>query len=256
MNEQVPRKVRVQGWLAAKTIHAWMRTLRYRAVFADHSTDPRFPSDKPRIYVFWHEYILLPLYLRPHCNLSMLLSRHKDGDILAQIAGNTGFGCVRGSTSRGGTAALLEMTRRGKSSHLTITPDGPRGPRRQLAIGPIYLASRLGLPIVPLGFGMDRPWRLGSWDRFAIPRPFSRARAVVGSEIHIAGDLDREALEQRRREVEFQLTQLTVQAEAWAADGQARTGEVRERQRTATSQQPVTPRKPAAAEPMQPRKSA
>ena len=236
MSNQVPWKVQFQGWAAAKGIHAWMRTLEYRAVFADHATDPRFESDKPRIYVFWHEYILLPLYLRPHCNLSMLLSRHKGADILAQIAHSTGFGCVRGSTSRGGTAALLELTRRGKNSHLTITPDGPRGPRRELAIGPLFLASRLGLPIVPLGFGLDRPWRLNSWDRFAIPRPFSRARALLGSEIHIPENLDRDQLETRRQEVERELTRLTEEAETWAVSGKPLDGEVRERKRVKTSE--------------------
>lgn len=237
MNNSVPWKVRLGGFAAAKGIHAWMSTLKYRAIFQDPAVDPCLESERPRVYVFWHEYILLPLYLRPHCNLAMLLSRHKDGDILAQVARHTGFGCVRGSTSRGGTAALLELTRRGKDTHLTITPDGPRGPRRQLAIGPVYLASRLGLPIVPIGFGVDRPWRLNSWDRFAVPRPFSQVRAMVGREINIPQGLEREELEDRRLEVEQRLTHLTVDAEDWAASGESRAGEVRERKRTKTAQQ-------------------
>ncbi len=250
MNTPVPWKVRLAGYAAAKGIQAWMGTLRYRALWHDQTVDPRFESERPRIYVFWHEYILLPLYLRPHCNLAMLLSRHKDADILARVAHHTGFGCVRGSTNKGATAALLELTRRGKNTHLTITPDGPRGPRRKLAIGPVYLASRLGLPIVPLGFGLDRPWRMKSWDSFAVPRPFSQARGVVGPEIHIPAGLERGELELRRQDVEQQLTNLTVEAEDWATSGTRREGEVREKSRIllpspATEDAVVVPFKPA-----------
>ena len=134
----------------------------------------------PRIYIFWHENILMPLYLRGHCNLAMLLSQHGDAEILARVAYHMGFDCVRGSTYRGGAQAIWELFGRSRHQHLTITPDGPRGPRRQLAQGPIYLASRLQLPLVPMGLGYDRPWRMNSWDRFAVPRPFSRGRAVIG----------------------------------------------------------------------------
>jgi lysophospholipid acyltransferase (LPLAT)-like uncharacterized protein len=232
MSQSVPWKVRLGGLAAAKGIHAWMSTLKYRALFHDQAVDPRFGSEQPRIYVFWHEYILLPLYLRPHCNLSMLLSRHKDADILARVAHHTGFGCVRGSTNRGATAALLELSRRGKHMHLAITPDGPRGPRRQLAIGPVFLASRLGLPIVPMGFGLDRPWRMKSWDRFAVPRPFSQARGLMGPEIRVPEGIARDKLEGCRQEIERVLTDLTVEAEAWAASGSHRVGEVSERRRS------------------------
>ncbi|MEM8945171.1 MAG: lysophospholipid acyltransferase family protein [Planctomycetota bacterium] len=245
MNKSVPRKVRVGGYLAAKGIRAWMSTLQYRAWFHDQANDPRFGTKQPRIYVFWHEYILIPLYLRRNCDLAMLLSRHKDADVLAEVARHGGFECVRGSSNKGAAAALLEMKRRGKDMHLTITPDGPRGPRRQLAIGPVYLASRLGLPIVPLGFGLSGPWRMNSWDQFALPRPFSRARGVIGPEIHVPPKLDREDLEVCRLDVERILTDLTVEAEDWAASGAHRAGEVRERSRSRVSD-PAEMRLPSA----------
>ena len=236
MSKPISWKIKLGGWVASQGIRAWMSSLRYRAFYSDNSVDPRFSSTQPRIYVFWHEYILIPLYLRGDCNLAMLLSRHKDADILERVAYHMGFDCVRGSTNRGATAALLELSRRGRHMNLTITPDGPRGPRRQLAIGPIYLASRLGLPIVPLGFGLDRPWRAKSWDRFAVPRPFSQVRGVVGQEIPIPSDLTREQLEYHRQMVEQVLTELTIDAEQWAAGGANREGEVRERRRSQTSQ--------------------
>ncbi|MCG8450001.1 MAG: lysophospholipid acyltransferase family protein [Pirellulales bacterium] len=217
---------KLAGLAAAKGIEAWMSTLQYRTFAYEEGIDPRLGCTKPRIYVFWHEYIFLPLYIRPHCNLVMLLSRHKDAEILARVAHHMGFDCVRGSTKRGGATALLEMRRHGRHMHLTMTPDGPRGPRRELSTGPIFLASKLGLPIVPLGFGYDRPWRMNSWDKFAVPRPFSRARSVLGPEIHVPANLERDDLETYRQSVERLLTDLTDEAEDWAVSGAHRQGEI------------------------------
>ena len=218
------------GLLGAWAVNQWMRTLDYRAAFYDPHVDPVHPATTPRIYVFWHENILFPLYLRGRCRLTMLLSRHRDADVLARVAHHMGFECVRGSTFRGATTALRELAAKGKSQHLTLTPDGPRGPRRRLAQGPIYLASKLQLPIVAMGFGYDRPWRLKSWDRFAMPKPFSRARAVVSPPLEIPPRLNREQSEVCRVRLERLLTQLTVEAEAWAQAGTRKVGEVPIRQ--------------------------
>ncbi len=218
------------GLLAASTVRAWMSTLDYRAVFYDPTIDPVDPRYRgQKIYIFWHENILFPLYLRGHCNMAMLLSRHRDADILTEVADHLGFEFVRGSTFGGGTAALRELLRRSRNMNLTITPDGPRGPRRVLAQGPIYLSSKLGMPLVAMGFGYDRPWRLGSWDRFAIPKPYSRARAVVSPAMVIPPNLDREGVEHYRLKVERMLNRLTNEAEAWAESGSPKMGEVPER---------------------------
>ena len=174
------------GLLASAAIRHWMATLDYKAAYYDRAIDPIFPQCQGnKIYLFWHEYILFPLYLRGHCNLSMLLSRHRDAEILSHVAHHLGFDFVRGSTNRGGVSALRELLAKSRRMHLTITPDGPRGPRRVMAPGPIYLASKLGLPLVLMGYAYDRPWRLPSWDRFAIPRPCSRARAIATGEIFV-----------------------------------------------------------------------
>ncbi|MEZ6074563.1 MAG: DUF374 domain-containing protein [Pirellulaceae bacterium] len=106
--------------------------------------------DGPAIYVFWHETIPLPIYMRPNCRLSMLLSQHQDAEVLSHVAHFAGLQVVRGSSNRGGTSALRTMIERGKGMSLAITPDGPRGPRRVLAQGCIYLSSRLQIPIVPI----------------------------------------------------------------------------------------------------------
>jgi lysophospholipid acyltransferase (LPLAT)-like uncharacterized protein len=233
MGRKKKKKFRVPGFvmdlgghLTAVGVGAYMRSLDYRAAFYDRSIDPALGFDCPRIYVFWHENILIPLYLRGHCNLAMLLSQHGDADILARVARNFGFDCVRGSTYKGAARAIWELTERSKRQHLTITPDGPRGPRRQMALGPIYLASRLQMPLVVMGFGYDRPWRINSWDRFALPRPFSRARAILGPPMMLPPALDRDGLEHCRLRAERLLNCLTVEAEAWAAAGTSKAGEI------------------------------
>jgi lysophospholipid acyltransferase (LPLAT)-like uncharacterized protein len=218
--------IKLGGLAAAEGIRAWMSTLEYRAVFYDRSVDPALGVGGQRIYIFWHENILIPLYLRGHCNLAMLLSQHADAEILARVAYHMGFDCVRGSTYRGGARAIWELLDRSRSQHLTITPDGPRGPRRHLAQGPIFLASKLQLPLVVMGFGYDRPWRANSWDRFAVPRPYSQARAIIGPPLTLPKDLDRDGLETCRVRVERLLNSLTQEAEAWAAAGSRKAGEV------------------------------
>src|SRR5688500_9202849 len=170
-----------------------MATLECQVAYYDPVVDPtREEYDgRQRIYVFWHEYLLLPLYMRGHCNLSMLVSRHRDGEFIARVGQHMGFEFVRGSTTRGGVSALLEMRDRSRKMNLAVTPDGPKGPRRVMAPGAVFLASRLNMPLVIIAIGYDRPWRAGSWDRFALPRPFSRARAIVGPQIEIPSDVDR-----------------------------------------------------------------
>ena len=218
----------IGAWSLVSTaaIRQWMGTLDYRVEFGDPEVDPvhhRFRGGK--IYVFWHENILMPLYLRGHSNISMLLSRHADANILDRVARMMGFGIVRGSTFRGGSAALRELAERAAVSSLTITPDGPRGPRRRLAAGCVFLASTLGIPIVVMGFGYDRPWRFGTWDRFAMPRPWSRARGLVSRAIAVPPELDRDGIESYRQGIESLLTHLSDAAEGWAVRGTRRPGQ-------------------------------
>ena len=212
----------IGAWSLVSTaaIRQWMSTLDYKADFGDPTVDPVHHAYRgAKIYVFWHENILLPLYLRGHSNISMLLSRHWDANILDRVARMMGFGVVRGSTFHGGSAALRELADRAATGNLTITPDGPRGPRRRLAAGCVFLASTLRIPLVAMGLGYQRPWRLGTWDRFAIPRPFSRARAIVSRPLAIPAALDREGIELHRAGVERLLVHLSDAAEAWATTG-------------------------------------
>lgn len=218
---------KLSGLAITALTRQWMGTLEYRAAFYDPTVDPAEPGFAgPAIFLFWHEYIPFLFYLRGHCHIAMLLSQHQDAEWLSQAARHMGFGTVRGSTSRGGVSALRELMRTSASMNLTITPDGPRGPRRRLAAGCIFASSRLGIPLVPIGLGYDRPWRVRpAWDQFAVPRPYSRARAVAGPKVQIPAGVDRGGVEHYRQRVEQLLNLLTTLAEDWAASGRALVGQ-------------------------------
>ena len=105
------------------------------------------------------------------------------------------------------------MLRVGRTGHLAVTPDGPRGPRRQVQPGVVYLAARTGLPIVPMGFAYRRAWRLPSWDRFVLPCPGSDVVLVTTEPIHVPPDVRKEQLEVYRRRVEDALRRADEAAE-------------------------------------------
>lgn len=214
------------GFLGSYVIRAVRPTLDCKALYFDPTVDTVHPRHAGRyVYAGWHEYSLLPVAFRGGPRLVALASRHADGDIIARIMAHLRWGVVRGSTSRGGVAALLQLLRDDQRNP-SLTPDGPRGPRRRMALGPLYLAAKLGRPLVCLGYGYDRPWRLRSWDRFAFPRPFSRARVVFGPPLRLPPDADRPTLEAYRGWFERLLQWLTAEAEAWALDGEPRDGEM------------------------------
>ena len=218
---------RLTGMALAWGSFAWMRTLSYRGALPDPTIDPAADGFRgPAIYLFWHEYIPFLFYLRPHCRIAMLLSRHHDAEGLAHAARFMGFDTIRGSSNRGGAQALRDLFSKGRDMNLAITPDGPRGPRRVLAPGPIYVASRLQLPLVVLGMGYANCWRLPTWDRFAVPVPHTQAHVVASEFIYLPPELTRDEVEQHRLRIEGVLNELTEAAEAWARHGGAMSHQV------------------------------
>lgn len=211
---------RLAGLGFISSLRLWMSTLDYQIAYYDPTCDPVHPDYQgPTVFAFWHECIMAPVFLRPHSRLAILVSRHADADLITHVGRYVGFKVVRGSSNRGGASALRELFSHGQQLNLCITPDGPRGPRRTFSQGPVFLASRLGLPLVVWGFGHDRPWRMPTWDRFAVPRPYTRCRAVVSPAIHVPADLDRDGLEHYRQRMETLLNQMTTEAEQWAESG-------------------------------------
>ncbi len=229
MKINVPPAVnRALGLLGSAFYYRYMSTLDARYWTATPAADPKSCwVDRPYIYAFWHEYILLPVGFFGNCKVATITSEHRDAELITQLSEFMGFKIFRGSSTRGGTKALRELLKIGESGyHLTMMPDGPKGPRRSMSTGTIYLASKLGMPLVPTGMGFDRPWRAGSWDRFALPRPYSRARLIFPEPIFIPPKLKQDGLEHYARLVENALILATQEAETWAATGDVRDGEM------------------------------
>jgi lysophospholipid acyltransferase (LPLAT)-like uncharacterized protein len=213
-----PALIKGLGFTASWALRLYMGTLHYRYRPLGPNVEPTQAGlAQQYIYALWHENMLLPAYHYSRPNISVLISRHADGQLLAEVCRHLRVGVVRGSSTRGGVQALRRLLRLGRTNHLALTPDGPRGPRRRVQPGLIYLAARTGLPIVVMGVGYDRPWRLRSWDRFAVPRPGTLATTVTDTPIAVPSDLDRDNLEKYRNLVERELARMTEIAEGWAA---------------------------------------
>jgi len=170
------------------------------------------------IYCTWHNRLALSMKLhsilrRRHYRaegLAGLVSASRDGAFLSAILGRFGVQSVRGSTSRRGPQALLELVTMAENGFdLAITPDGPKGPSYVVQEGVLALAQVTGLPVVPVSYHLGRKIQLKSWDRFQIPLPFSRCEIVVGRMMHVpreSSHLNRESL---RREFETEMRAIT-----------------------------------------------
>jgi lysophospholipid acyltransferase (LPLAT)-like uncharacterized protein len=213
--------VRAAGRLGAALAKSLVRSLslRYRPLGPDLG-DGRLRLADRFIYAIWHENLLLPAARFGGPDLAVLISAHADGQILGGLIAAMGMDMVKGSSTRGGVEAvrklLLAETR---WRNLAVTPDGPRGPRRFVQSGIVYVASRTGMKIVPVGVGYQRPWRMKSWDRFAVPKPFSRARCLTGEPVAVPPDLRAAGLEEYRLRVQAEMDRLNAAAEGWASTG-------------------------------------
>jgi lysophospholipid acyltransferase (LPLAT)-like uncharacterized protein len=220
MKIQHPLLVRAVGSTGAFLVRNLGRTLRYHFRYKDPSVAPEVARETGRryIYAFFHEVMIFPAYYWNWPEMHILISEHRDGELIAQIIRRLGFTVVRGSTTRGGARALRQMSLRIDQGHLCVTPDGPRGPRRSVGQGVAYLGSRTGLPIVGAGMAFKRPWRARSWDRFCVPRPFSAAACVAPAPVYVPPDADRDTIESCRLEVERRMQAASLEAEAWVEE--------------------------------------
>ncbi len=164
---------------------------------------------QPAIYVFWHRCLLPIAWFARGRGFGVLVSQHFDGEIISQTAERLGYRLYRGSSTRGGGDALLEMTaalERGQPIALTV--DGPRGPRFRAKGGAIQLARATGAPIYALHVSPRHCWTMRSWDRFQIPKPFSLARGVWDGPLVVPRDASPAQLEAKRLAMEAMLNRL------------------------------------------------
>lgn len=147
--------------------------------------EKRREGKQPIIFAFWHANMLPLLWQHREEGVVVLISTHADGEIIARICEALGYGTIRGSSSRGGARALVEITRAlEQGADVAFTPDGPRGPVHTVAPGVVYAAQRANVPIIPIDVQASRAWRLSTWDRFMIPKPFARIRIHYG-DLHV-----------------------------------------------------------------------
>lgn len=165
-------------WLERKVAGVFLKLLRLSCRIEIQNPYPK--TDKC-IYIFWHRN-LIPLALhRIGDQLAIVVSSSKDGELIAGPMQELGYIPVRGSTTRQGSEALREMLRRSKEMQLGITPDGPKGPSKSIQPGVLYIALLAKIPIIPLQAEVEREWIFNSWDRFRLPKPFTRIRVKCGT---------------------------------------------------------------------------
>jgi lysophospholipid acyltransferase (LPLAT)-like uncharacterized protein len=166
------------------------------------------------IYAFWHGRLLALAYSHRDRKVQIMISEHGDGEMIAQVTSQLGFGSVRGSTTRGGLRAMRALARRLLDGFdVAITPDGPRGPRHVLQAGAIYIAMRTGHPLVPITSSGWPRWTFGSGDRFIRPKPFANVLVRLGMPFHVPPDLDEKEREEYRRKFEKQMIDLVDTAD-------------------------------------------
>jgi lysophospholipid acyltransferase (LPLAT)-like uncharacterized protein len=181
-----------------------------------HPEIPRsfWEKEIPSLTAFWHGRLLMMPLIYGGKKLSVLVSPHRDGQIVGKVLQRFGFGTIPGSTYRKGFSAFKQMIKAHQNgSDIGIVPDGPRGPRQQVQLGVIELAKRVKKPIVPVSFGTSKGIFFNTWDRFLLPYPFSKGVFIWGEPVYVDPRGDRDHLEEKRGLLEKRLNELTDQAD-------------------------------------------
>ena len=178
----------------------------------------RFTDAKPRsIAAFWHDRILLTTYYWRFSNFAAMVSESFDGEYIARVSQRFGHAMARGSSTRGGTKALRLMKHllTEEEFTLTLTVDGPKGPRYEVKEGVVLLAKITKVPIIPVVVEPKNFWTLGSWDKMQIPKPFTKAKIFIGEPVSVPADADKKTLGEKRTELQRKLDELVASAEQW-----------------------------------------
>jgi hypothetical protein len=213
---ELRRKIarRLSGELGSRVIHALLcllrATMRIR-VEGGEALAEIVRGGEGFIGIFWHSRLLMIPFVYPGRRMHVLISVHRDGEIIANVMRCFGFGLVRGSSSKGGAAAFREMKQLLRTGNdLAVTPDGPRGPAEVLKPGVAELTRIMGSPVVPVAFSSSRCLRLPTWDRFLVPLPFSRGVFILGEPLRYQLGEDQEAYRER---LEAALREATARAD-------------------------------------------
>ncbi len=198
-------RVQIITWLASVLLKLLGGTIRWS--FTDEAGYMQRDPDEPLLVGVWHNRIfVLPLCFEWFCRrsrrLNILTSASRDGELLARLVARFGMESVRGSSSRRGVLALRQLQAcLARGSDVAITPDGPRGPVYKISPGLLYLAAKTGLPVMTIRVEYERYWELRSWDRFRIPKPFSRVHICFQKPVVIP-EGDEAFMEEQKRRLE------------------------------------------------------
>jgi lysophospholipid acyltransferase (LPLAT)-like uncharacterized protein len=201
------RKAAAIAALGAPIVGALGATYRWRVSGYEHY-ESIVRSGKQPIFAFWHGRILPATLFWKNRGIVVITSQNFDGEWIAGIIRRFGYGTARGSTSRGGARALVQLRRdlaEGKPAAFTI--DGPRGPARVAQPGAVFLAGATGHPVLPFHIEAERCWTAGRWDQTQIPKPFSTVAVAIGEPIYVL-DTDESTIEAKRLELERSLASL------------------------------------------------
>lgn len=212
---------RIAAWLLVTGFRTLLATCRKIDVAPDSRLQIHQPTavDQPERFLLsvWHDELILPTFgAHPQLRRQTccLVSKHQDGGYLADAMTLLGYATVRGSSNKGGAAALKQLLDDTAEKHIVITPDGPRGPRREMKAGPVYLASQLGRRICCGAYACKRGWRInGSWTDMLIPLPFTTIYLVTSEPLAIKPDLSRDELHAEIMRVQAEMDRLNHMAQ-------------------------------------------
>jgi lysophospholipid acyltransferase (LPLAT)-like uncharacterized protein len=211
-----PWLIKIVSLLGFLVMRLWLSTLHIRMWSAVPGFDWTWPRrGKKYVFTFWHEDLLVPTHFMGPA-YRILISHHADGELIAEICHLCRAGTIRGSTTRGSIEATRQMLRARERWHIVVVPDGPRGPRRRLKPGPVFLAAHTGLAVVPVGIGYSHAWRLPTWDRFVLPRPGSSAHIILAEPVYVPASTGKEQIDAYCRLVERRMHEAAELAERLA----------------------------------------
>jgi lysophospholipid acyltransferase (LPLAT)-like uncharacterized protein len=174
-------------------------------------------AGKIPIYTFWHDRIFLGTYFWQKRGIVVMTSKSFDGEYIARFIQRFGYGAIRGSSSRGGSRALVEMIKAMRSGlPMAFTLDGPRGPKYEAKLGPVILARKTGNPIMPFVIEPLSCWHSRSWDRMHIPKPFTRALTIIGEPIYVDADASADEIDAKLAELQTSLDGLVERGRRWS----------------------------------------
>ncbi len=205
-----PLLIKLQAVVFTAGMWLLFRTLRIEVRESVPGTNPYSPDTKESFfYSVWHDSMLIPTFAGKHRRSAALTSRHTDGSMVAHVLRLVGMSTIRGSTNRISPGAIRELIKTAENKHIVITPDGPRGPRREMSVGITYLASRTGRAIIPTAFSCTRCWKIkGSWTDLVIPKPFAKIYLLMAAPAEVPPELDTDSLQKYKDGIQKEMDKI------------------------------------------------